>query len=200
MLSFAHAVRISVNYNEGIVVDVSRVSLVAFGSALHLQVKKSIGGSAWTSWYVPFEKDRDFGKITVADLVHDPAHYDVFYLLFEDEEAADIWKITTLGFPVIDYIRHVVTNFATTVQSPRIDVSTEDYFLHQLEFCHVPAFHRLLRTPKTGFDYNGFDYNAGGDYLDLLLLIVEQEQNFDPESSGVYFSRRTLKLRTLKLS
>ena len=192
MLSFAHAVRISINYSRGIVVDVNRVSLVAFGSELHLQVKKSIGSSAWTSWYIPFEKDRDFGKITVADLKDDPAHHDVFYLLFEDEEAADSWKITTLGFPVIDYIRHVVTNFAATVQSPRKDVSTEDYFLHQLEFNHVPAFHRLLRTPKKGFDSNGI---AEGDYLDLLLLSVEQEHNFDPESSGVYFSRRTLKCR-----
>lgn len=151
--------------------------------------------------------DQDPSTVTMANVIPDPHYHDVFYILFEDEEAGEAVKTSCHGLEVTDYIAEIVTNWANTVQLPVKPVnpkdkpylsgslSPEDYWYHVLETIYIPAFARLLMTPLEGFDSNGL--RDGDDADDLLLLVVHQESSFDPTSVAVIISKKTSTLHYL---
>lgn len=205
MLSFLHAVRIAVDFRtkNGVVVDVSQVRLTIFGKPGDRSLKKSIGGSPRTSWYIDYDEDEDLSNVTVDDVVGDPVHHDVVYLVFEDEEVAQIPRLCLMGETVLDYVKLVVTNKVRGLQKTghkrSRDFDPEVYFFDVLKTVYAPAFMSLLRSPLEGFDKDGIRLDGTG-VKDNLLLLIEQEENFDKTSSTIYISKRTKRLkRTLKL-
>ena len=212
-LDFLTSVRIAVDFKigEDAQVDVNKVRLALFGTpGTTRELKKSINGSVWTSWYITFDDSQDLSEVTVHDLTDDPTHHDVFYLVFKDEEVSDSWKYSSCCLHVLEYIALVVTNLAETHQSaspsksrgnkrPRVEeggdfnkdfVDYFDHFFHILDRIYVPTFLTLLRSPLEGFSWNG---TREGEFCDPLLLVVEKDENLDPTSSAVYVSRRTVK-------
>ena len=179
-VTFHRAVRIAVDAERR--VEVAKVNLVFFGEPGNRRLKKSIAGSPWTSWYTSI--DTNPSTVTLANLIQDPTHHNVYYILYKDEDAGEVSKASCLGLEVIDYIGEVVSARAKTVKPSRL--------YHLLEEYYIPGFVRLLRTPLEGYDRNG---ERDGDRAgDALLMMVQQEANFDPKSVGVFNSKRTSRL------
>ena len=199
-ITWHRALRIAVDFEAVKRAEVGKVNLVVFGEPGNRQLKKSIAGSPWTSWYTGI--DQDPSTVTMANVIPDPAFHDVFYILFEDEDAGEAVKSSCYGLEVVDYIAEVVTNWANAVQLPVQPVnpdddkpylggtlSPEEYWYHVLETIYVQAFTKLLMTPLEGLDNNGLQ--DGHDADDILLLAAHLESKFDPKSASLFISKKT---------
>lgn len=167
--------------DEDDVVDVAKVRLALFGEPGGPELKRSIHGSPWTSWYVAFEETKE--ELSVADLTPDPTHHDVVYIVFRDESVSDAVKGGASKLHVLEYIFFAVTTLARTTK--------EKLFFEVLYTTYMPTFVTLLRSPLEGFSNEGV--REGERVADFLLLIVEHGKNLDPRSTVVYVSKRTKK-------
>lgn len=192
-------------------INVDNVRLVMFGAPGERHVRNSINDSENTSWYTPFVKNQDFSKISVSDLKPDPTHVNVFYLVYKGEETALNGKIMNHLHPVHSYIHKILTDldrmmistnpgeFQTVSPTNRREgflekMSTDVYFTHILTSHLLLSFLRLLRSPREGFDDNGFRKGIPEEEQnsqDFLVLSLAHERNFDHESTELYVSRAT---------
>lgn len=192
-LSFLTAVRIAVDFNKDFdkddAVNVTKVRLALFGEPGGPELKRSINGSSWTSWYVAFEEGQQLRHLSVADLTSDPTHHDVVYVVFRDEHVSDVMKGGASGLRVLEYIFFVVTTLARTTKCTQASNCAEKHFFDVLYTIYVPTFETLLRSPLEGFSNEGV--REGERVVDFHLLVVEHGMNLDPMSTAVYVSRRT---------
>lgn len=154
-------------------VNVDNVRLVIFGVSGERHVRNSINDSEDTSWYIPFVKNQDFSEIATVDLKSDPTHVDVFYLVYKGEETSLKGKVMNHLHPIHSYIHKILTDLDRMMISRNPgefqkvsptdrdegfleEMSKDNYFTHIFTGHLLLSFLRLLRSPRKGFDTNGF--------------------------------------------
>lgn len=217
---FVNAVRVfrDPTKKRDVAMDVDTVRLAVFdkeGGGVTIRV--SLRDSDATSYYTYFMKGQDLSDVKVAQLIADPTHLDVYYLIFKGEERAFSRPYITKNEPVCVYIAQILSDFEATAESPQrpsykpvqpqlngtpkkpltppkkdyLTTMTRDMYIdHIMRTIYFPSFLQLLRAPKDGYTISGQREDGEGNE-EHLLLMVEQAKNFDEDSTSFYASFAT---------
>lgn len=153
--------------------------------------------------------------VTFSDLIPDPTHLRVYYLLFRGEGEARKKKVRTGTDTVIEHIGRVTLDKAKTIESPTrmrngkkgkespnigkdtISYMTrEEYFHHLYVMFTLDGFLNLLKTPLPGFDDDGRVLDGSGEE-ELRLLGVDQVCNLDSNTADVFVSFPTVERKKI---
>lgn len=201
--------------------DVDTVRLAVFGKEDgSLTMRVSLGDDHATSYYTYFVTGHDRSDLSGAKLIPDPTHLDVYYLIFKGEERAFARPHITKNERICVYIAQILSDLEAKAEAPKtpsynrepelnskkpfappkkdfLTTMTRDMYIdHILRTIYFPSFLQLLRTPKDGYTMSGEREDGEGNE-ELLLMMVEQTDNFHRDSTSFYASFAT-KRRKIK--